>query len=432
MTVDESQFRTHARSSRPSRRQFLAASSLAASGFHAAHALPSLTDEPAPVGDDVLGLVIGGVLGDALGGPVEFQSGPLVDDVMLGTRRWPPDRRLTNDDLVEWSHSLTLHSYDKLRPGAEPYGQWQSNAPAGTVTDDTRHKIILMRTLRVAAVEKRRPTANDLAQQFLDFVPHPGRATSPELAALNDEGFREYRYAARWLLGERDLRVARPLERLWAGVPNCSGQMLLTPLAGAFPGNPEAAYRAAFELDFIDGPGARDMAAALVAGLAAVLGPEAQSLSAPDQWSLLLQTMRATDPFGYAEVPFAGRPLHIWMDAAETFAREADGRPSALFARLETDGRPTYYWDAHYTLLVPLAILHFCRFQPLAALNLTLDFGHDTDSYAHVLAAMAGAVHGASLFPESMRTTVTSRLAEDYGEDLNTWPDTLRALQRVP
>ena len=168
------------------------------------------------------------------------------------------------------------------------------------------------------------------------------------------------------------------------------------------------------------------MAAAIVAGLAAVLGSCADKETEQDRWRRLLQTMRDTDPYGYAEVPFVGRPLKRWLDTAERFAQRAGGRPARLFELLEDEGRPLYWWDAHFTLLVPLAVLHFCEFDPLASLHLTLDFRHDTDSYAQLLGTMVGAVHGEQIFPVEMRQTVGERLIADYGEDLAEWDLTLK------
>ncbi len=376
----------------------------------------------------IRGLIMGGVLGDAIGGPVEFQSGDKIDAVLPGTRKWNVDRRLTETERRTLAETLKLHSYEELRPGIESYGQWAIKAPAGTVTDDTRHKMVLIRTLQSAVAKQQFPVrARDLARAYIDFTPYQGIQPEGELAKMNDEGFREYRMAARWLLGERNLGTARPLDRLWSGIPNCSGQMMLTPLAAAFPGQPEAAYRAAYALDFIDGPGARDMACALVAGLAAVLSPPATDLPESDRWKLLLNTMRATDPYKYSDVPFAGRPLLGWMDKAEEFASSANGIPAKLFERLEKDGQPVYWWDAHFTLLVPMTMLFFCEFDTLAALHLTLDFGHDTDSYAHVLGAMSGAVIGESVFPQEMQTTVRNRMQADYGEDIDDWHTTLNS-----
>lgn len=370
-------------------------------------------------------MLVGGVLGDALGGPVEFQQGPGIDAVLPGTRNWPDDRRLTADERRTLAETLPLLSYEQLRPGVEPYGQWTPRSPAGTVTDDTRHKIVLLRALRAALGADALPLSDhDLARAYLRFTPRSDVEPNTKLSQLCDEAFREYRYAARWLLGQRDPAVARPVERLWAGIDTCSGQMLLPPLAAIYAGQPEAAYRAAYALDFVDAPGARDMAAAVVAGLASALAVD--DAKPPERWRRVLSAMRSTDPFAYAEVPFAGRPLERWMNTAARFADEAGGRPAKLFELLETQGRPLYWWDAHFTLLVPLAVLHFCRFDPLASLHLVLDFRHDTDSYAQLLGCLIGAVHGEQVFPAKMRNTVSARLAADYGEQLGVWNETLR------
>ena len=58
-------------------------------------------------------------------------------------------------------------------------------------------------------------------------------------------------------------------------------------------------------------------------------------------------------------------------------------------------------------------------------MQLSIDFGHDTDSYAQVLGAMAGAVHGLDIFPMSMADAVESRLLADYGESVDSWVATL-------
>jgi ADP-ribosylglycohydrolase len=60
-------------------------------------------------------------------------------------------------------------------------------------------------------------------------------------------------------------------------------------------------------------------------------------------------------------------------------------------------------------------------------MHLILDFGHDTDSYAQVLGAMVGAVHGPDIFPASMRDNVETSLKSDYHESIDDWIDTISA-----
>ena len=375
------------------------------------------------------GLIYGGVLGDALGGPVEFQEGPQVDAVLPCLRKWPLDRRIDVATIESLAATLPLLDFAKLRPGAEPYGQWTKESPAGTSTDDTRHKIVLMRMLKRLLTGTPAPCdAQSLANEYLRFHPIDGVPPNAELAALCDEGFREYRFAAQWLLGKRDLKIAKPIERLWSGIDNCSGQMLLTPLSAVYAGHPLEAYQAAYALDFVDAPGARDMAASLVAGLAAVLVDAHPGETSPQRWQRLFETMRQTDPYELTQVPFAGRPLHRWLDLSDQLVEQANGIPRRLFELLETEGKPVYWWDAHFTLLVPITILKFCNYNSLAALHIILDFRHDTDSYAQVLGAMAGAVCGDSLFSVSMMQTIKNRLSVDHGEDLEDWCHTVQQL----
>ena len=69
--------------------------------------------------------------------------------------------------------------------------------------------------------------------------------------------------------------------------------------------------------------------------------------------------------------------------------------------------------------------MSFCHQEPLAAIHLVLDFGHDTDPAAQPIGALAGAVHGASIFPLEVQSTVAKRLKIEYGEDINVWVDLL-------
>ncbi len=371
-------------------------------------------------------MLVGSLIGDALGGPVEFLPPAKVSSIMPAARSWKPDRVVDAPTRKRLAESLQMHAYSQLRPDTAGYGPWIADARRGTITDDSRHKIILMRSLRkMLADHRRRLTQQDLARQFVVFRPHEDREPDAALAALVDEGLREYRYASRWLLGERDPTKALPVERLWSGIANCSGQMVLLPLAAVFPGDPDLAYRETYAIDFVDAPGARDIAAALNAGLAAALDPALDAATVNQRWDRLLVAMRETDPYRLREVPFAGRPLDRWLDLADSIVKRSQGRPARAYELLESEGEPVYYWDAHFTLLVPLTMLKLCEFNPLAAMHLTLDFGHDTDSYAQVLGAMAGAVHGTNLFPISMRTDVESRFLDDHGESIDQWVKTL-------
>ncbi|MCR9201846.1 MAG: ADP-ribosylglycohydrolase family protein [Planctomycetaceae bacterium] len=389
--------------------------------------------------DRIEGMLLGGLVGDALGGPVEFHSDPRSLK-LCQARAWD-DQPLTDERLQELSSSLVLLPYAGIRDAVAPYGPWQKSAPAGTLTDDSRHKIVLLRAIRSLLDRSADAPASqagvavrlkksDIAHQLIDFQARPAGGDSAQIQELNEEGFREYRLASRWLLGERDPGLALPVERLWGGVNNCSGQMMFPPLAACFAGRPEDAYKAAWDLDFIDAPAARDMLAALVAGLAEILHSRYDSMSPEQKLAALRQTMESTDPYRQAKIPFAGRQLNKWLRLSDGLVERAQGSPQRLYRLLEDEGKPVYWWDAHFTLLVPLTILQLCRLQPLAALHLTLDFGHDTDSYAQVLGCLVGAIYGASVFPAAMQKAVCATLKLDYQEDVSQWLITLRDYAR--
>lgn len=378
------------------------------------------------VADRQQGLVIGSLLGDALGGPVEFSEHPSTNGFLCNAREWPADKKMDSSLLQQLADSLPLLGYEQLRPDVAPYGPWRTSAPAGTITDDSRHKIVLQRAIRASNQTGERLTEASIAEQFVAFQTRVGQEDDAETTALVEEGLREYRLAANWILGSRDLRIARPTQRLWSGVNNCSGQMLLPTLAVAYSGRPEAAYRRAFELDFVDTPLARDFTAALVAGLAAALDEKLNRQSTAQRFTACMAAIRSTDPYGLSEVPFAGRQLTKWLDKADELCRRAAGSPQRLYRLLETEGKPVYWWDAHFTLLVPLCMLQLSNYSPLAAMHLTLDFGHDTDSYAQVLGAIAGACCGDKVFPQPMRAAVAKRMQADFGEDPAVWVDELK------
>jgi len=366
---------------------------------------------------------LGSMIGDAAGGPIEFKTRPERRGLPHGIREWAADERVTDGELDALESSFELLPYRGIRDGAEPYGQWRKEAPAGTVTDDTRFKIILMRALHRAHEEGGFPIdSTDIARAFLRFIDDPRIRADHELAALNEEWLREFLMAARWELGERDTAVALPPERLWGGIPTVSGQMMFPPLAALYPGEPEAAYRAAYALSFIDNGSAKDLNASIISGLSVALGGA--------DWEAVKRGMVETDPYRYGEIPWLKRTGTYWLGFAERVAQEADRRPARLFRLLEEGLGATTYWEAHVPFACMFAVLEFCDYRLLAAMQLLLAFGHDTDSNAQLLGAFVGAIHGPEAFPEESRKQVAERLESDYGEDVGEWVDLLVSIRR--
>lgn len=371
------------------------------------------------INDRVLGLLAGSVAGDAVGGPVEFAKPEAVTDVLPGFRSRPGDT-VDAAQMRRLAETLPLLPYGPYRPQAEPYGQWSADAAAGTVTDDTRHKMVLLDTLRRGDQLDR----CGLGAAYLRYADRPEVGTTPGWPALCEQSFREFGFAARWELGERDRARALPSSRMWGGLGTCCGQMTLPPLAALYPGDPEAAYLAAYELAFFDNGEAKDINAAVVAGLAFALAqpiPAEETTARHAAWRAMLDAMKRTDPLRYGEVEFMTRALAKSIDTATDLARRAEGSPGRLYRLIEEACPRDHAWEAKFLLIETVALAEFCHGEPLAAIHLALDFGEDTDSAAQLLGAWFGALYGTGLFPPDLRDTVAERLQIDYGEGLAEW-----------
>jgi hypothetical protein len=167
-------------------------------------------------------------------------------------------------------------------------------------------------------------------------------------------------------------------------------------------------------MDFLDNGIGRDLNASLVAGLAHALTPGAT-------WNTTIEAMRRTDPFRYAQVPWVSRSVDLWLDRAADMAERSGGSPLRLFALLEAEWGATTYWEAWVPITVIAACAGLTGAEPLATMQLILEFGHDTDSYLQVAGALFGALHGTDAFPETMRSTVDRRLEEEYGVRVERW-----------
>lgn len=376
------------------------------------------------------GLLLGGMIGDALGGPVEFQSPEKVQGLSQGPHQWQQGEVMDSDALKETASRCRLISYRDLRPQPEPYAHWKMEAPAGTVTDDSRHKLILLYALREALQnERRKLDLQGYAKAHLDWS-EVLIQNNPEYKTLCVDWLEEWLQAARWVLGDRNLSSALPPERLWGGLPTCCGQMSLFPLAGLYPGDPLSAYTNAHDLAFFDNGFARDMNAALVAGLAEALVQPGDLSDRKESWNKIFHAMRTTDPYRHAQVPWVTRSVDKWLDFALETASHSKGQPWLLFRELDKAFRNTIKWEAQVPFTVAFACLALCDFQPLAALQLSIEWGEDTDSYAAIVGAFVGALHGVEVFPAHLTVPVTYLLKSDYQTDIEAESEFLWKLSR--
>ena len=134
--------------------------------------------------DKIEGMFIGSAIGDAAGGPVEFVKPPLRS-------QWTTtDRPITQEAKEGLAELFLLKAYPKE---AEPFAQWEAFGPAGTITDDTRFKMIFFSTLKNYPGEL---TREPFARSVLEF-----RKELPEkYRDKYDQWIPEIEYATRWTL----------------------------------------------------------------------------------------------------------------------------------------------------------------------------------------------------------------------------------------
>ncbi|MEL6731828.1 MAG: ADP-ribosylglycohydrolase family protein [Bacteroidota bacterium] len=341
----------------------------------------------------VLGMLYGTAIGDAAGGPVEFM------EPSLGKSIWKPDTQLSAQYIQ------ALHSRFQLRESmreAEPLGYWIANAPAGTITDDTRFKLILIQAFR----QEGKINRASIARAILNF-------TYPLSASLAETWLSEFREAAHWALGEGGL----PPDRMWGGIESLAGQLIFLPIAALHPGQPADAYLHAWSANIFDTGIAKDLNSAAIAGLSVAL--------VGGDWPEIRQQMITVDPYKFGQALYGERPLQKWLHLAEEIVAQAKKRPAILFDLMETHLQAQVWWEAWVPLVVMFACIDMVDGHPLAAMQLALEFGHDTDSNLQLMGAFIGAMYGPEIFPLDMRHKVQQQLQIQYGEDLENWVSVL-------
>jgi len=335
------------------------------------------------------GMLYGSFLGDAIGGPPEFQP--------TQSRPWTkPGVSLTDSLLAKMSNALSLNAYKRI---AEPFGVWEDFAPAGSITDDSRWKIIYFDMIRYRFEESQ--------NGFMQATKHFIDGVKPSHRGLADRWYREYSY----LYANQDSvygKVFLPGERIWGGVSTIMGQMAFLPLAIKSPYQKWQTYREAWELNPFDQGFSRDINSALVTGVAAAMEPGAS-------WQRVENVMRSVDPYFYQNVPWVPRQVNLWLDSAHVFARRSDGSLQTLYSLLESRTQAKQWWDAWLPLVIVFSIAEITEYHPRAMMQAVVDFGHDTDSYLQVMGAILGALHGKTVFPEHWRRQLDEQLQDQYG-----------------
>jgi ADP-ribosylglycohydrolase len=381
----------------------------------------------------IKGLITGTLLGDALGGPIEFQGHPEIQATPMPPKLWIDTNDVINDEALKAARDrMYFREYKYLLPFVQSYGCWSKNAAPGSVTDDSRHKIILMHMIRTALQKNQWPiTDKNSAQAYLDWSKSKTITTHSGYDTLCAQWLGESYKAINWMMGSREIGKAYPVERIWNALPTCYGQMALTPMAALYPGEPEKAYLAAYNIAWFDNGFAKDMIAASVAGISVGLTLDPTKMSNEQLWKKVFDAMKKTDPYDYSKVPWCERQVQRWLDVSDIYVKEANGSPAKLFALLDKEFMYTTKWEAQVPFLVVFSILKICKYDPLAAMQLCIEWGNDHDTYPQFLGAFVGAIYGPDIFKADMSATVVKRFQLDYDESVDEWVGTLMKIQQL-
>ncbi|MEL6132552.1 MAG: ADP-ribosylglycohydrolase family protein [Bacteroidota bacterium] len=341
----------------------------------------------------VHGMLYGSAIGDAVGAPLEFVEPP------LGHAHWRHGEQLTTSHIEKLTSRFQMR---RSQREAEPFGYWLKDAPLGSITDDTRFKLLFIQALDREKVI----TGMAIARAILSFE-------DGAYEVLAQEWLSEFREAAKWALNQGGL----PPDRMWGGIESLAGQLIFLPLAALHPGRPEAAYLHAWSANIFDTGVAKDINSAVVAGLSVAL--------AGGDWAEIRSHMLRVDPYKFGQAVYGERPLAKWIDNAESWVSTSQRQPRKLFELLETRLEAQVWWEAWVPVVIMFASLQMVDYHPVAAMQLALEFGHDTDSYLQLMGAFIGAMYGPDVFPASMREQVNTQLEQQYDTSLDTWSQRL-------
>ena len=383
--------------------------------------------------DKVLGFLVGSAIGDAMGAPTEM---------------W--DR---TDIADEYGH---IDSLGLVLREPSPEGPWDFNLPPGAGTDDTRWKDLMVAFV-VGEHEVKSPDGplilsaqrfgRHISEQYAASVNNLQKVKGLEAGPLED-AMRRISWLQEWAKVSRaytagDIDGYRDaLSRFYGGEMSCAGMLYAPVIGAAFPGRPEEAYRAAYELAIFDLGYARDLT-----GLTAALTSAAFTPGAGPQH--FIDVMREVDPEEYFRSRLLGRVAYQQFRQARAIVRQAKhhtpseqeqkdfrlpvGYPydSLTYAQtlkayeLLAEAAQDVPFHAGEINLINLTALLFSDYKFGPAMEFVTNYGRDNDTVAAITGGILGALGGFSTLPVADRERVLRVNREVLGIDLEARADAL-------
>jgi hypothetical protein len=371
--------------------------------------VPALTKNE--LSDKVKGLVVGSAIGDAMGAPTEM---------------W---RRDDIQNTYGWITNL-----DPMVREVSPEGIWIANLPAGGTTDDTRWKALMadylakQNTLNLDAKTFSNHIIHTYEKYFDTYKSLKPEETEDHLAANLKVLWLQEWYKVSLAIQRNDLiAYHKALGKFYGGEMVCAGLLYAPAIGLMYPGQPEKAYKQAFELSIFDLGIAKDISALSAAMTSAAL------TAAGDQ-NKLVNVLRDIDPEGYFSSRLVGRSSYRIYELAMEIVSEAKNSlntngnlintsfipdPSTFRAYQLLDQHlqdmPFHAGEIHLQVLTAML---FSDFKFKETLIFLVNYGRDNDTTAAVAGAILGAFHGFNQLPEGMSEEVIKVNNELLGIDL--------------
>ena len=362
--------------------------------------------------DKFLGSVIGAAVADAVGAPMEFWEAEKYDRVFGG----------------DWVDGM----YDFSEKDAHPLWVWRADSPKGTATDDTRHNQVLIEAILKHGVDI---SAELLAAEHVDRYIRRDEIY-PGYHDLATGQFAHGYIRACALLGtECPLQPGVPPYVILSGAagrgsPSAMG-LFSIPAAGLLhPGDGEATYKQAFELDYQDFGFARDAFAIL----ATMIGLAFDESLSPRE---VIRKALEIDPYGLGSER-RPRAMVAWVNQCLDIADDAkDERDLVNRISREVAGDPAF--GSKDLLGFAAAAAYYADGDPRRAILIAVnardldDEGNlvkfrDIDCTGSACGALVGAMSGLSAFPEDWVVACLAANREVYGFDLEANTRALHAL----
>ncbi len=331
----------------------------------------------------VCGCLLGGAIGDALGGPVEH---------------WTPEQ-------IRETYGGNLDRYVPYDRPPSHHGHFGESKRIGAYTDDTRLKHLLCKAIFRA---DGKPRAGDVAQVLAEAYHH-----APD--SMHEGFVEEYYLKAIW---GRD-------KVIFGGEPTNGAIMANSPLGLITACRPDEAYQLGFDLAFFTDGHAKTAAAMMVTAIASAMRPQATVdgiIEAVRNAHLRFARRREGDH--WHNTSWRYDPNLKFLDEALVVARRERDVFAIRQPLMELLEWGHLFSESVHTLVVALSMFVAANGDVKQSIMGAIMYGRDKDSYASVAGALAGAYSGVDTIPEAWVQPVMEANPEvdiyDYARRLTT------------